>query len=557
MRPIDALLEVLRSEGVERIFGNPGTTELPLMDALAGAPDLRYTLGLHEGPVVAMADGYARATGRPAVVNLHVAAGVANGLIGMLNASRSRTPIVITAGQQDRRHLLHDPMLSGDLVGIAGSVTKEAVEVQHARDLPLMLRRAFALAQRPPAGPVLVSIPMDLLDEPVDVDVPARSVPVAPGIAGGLDVAVDRLVAARSPAIVAGDGVGRVGALAELVAVAEALGATVYQQPMYDWIDFPTSHPLYAGAPLPTTESIRGQLTGHDVVFIVGAHAFMAHHYTPGGPIPDGTEVIQLDDDPGEIGRNFPVAVGLIGGLAVSLRALAAGLTGRVPDAAGRASLVAERTAATRAATDAEVASRPVGMPLDPLRVVHAIASGLPATATVVEEGITVGMHLRRVLRQDRPGAYVHTLGGGLGWGIGAAIGSRLGDPSRPVVAVLGDGCAMFGLQGLWTAAREGVPVAFLVMDNGEYRTLKETLDRRSGGSRDGRGYVGLDIRGPAIDWDAAGRTFGIATRRIERLEELEDLVRGVDRLEGPLLVDVPIAPHVSGSANGGRGGAA
>jgi benzoylformate decarboxylase len=554
VRPVDAFLDILRSEGVDRIFGNPGTTELPLMEALARAPDLHYTLGLQEGSVVAMADGYARATRRPSFANLHVAAGVANGLIGMINASRSRTPMVITAGQQDRRHLLQDPMLSGDLVGIAGAIAKSAVEVQHARDLPLVLRRAFALATRPPAGPVLVSIPMDLLDEVVEVDVPARSAAVHDGVAAEIDAAIDRLAAAEAPAIVAGDGVGRAGAVAELVALAEALGAATYHQPMYDRVDFPMSHPLYAGMPLPRTDSVRAHLASHDVVFIVGCHAFMAHHYAPDGAIPTGTTVIQLDADAAELGRNFPVAVGLVGDLRSSIMALADGLAGRVPDVAARIAEVSQRTGRDRALTAAEVASRRAGRPLDPLRVVGAIAESLPRTATVVEEGITVGMLLRRVLASDDPDAYVHTVGGGLGWGIGAAIGTRLGNPERPVVAVLGDGSAMFGLQGLWTATHENVPVTFLVMNNGEYRTLKDTLDSRAGGSFDDR-FIGLDMREPAIDWSAAGRAFGVPTRRIERIDELSEVLRGVEGLEGPLLVDIPIAAHPGGrrATKGGR----
>lgn len=526
-----------------------------MIDALASAPDLRYTLGLHEGSVVAMADGYARATGRPSLVNLHVAAGVANGLLGMIDAARSRTPMVVTAGQQDRRHLLHDPMLSGDLVGIASSVTKSAVEVQHARDLPLVMRRAFAISQRPPAGPVLVSIPMDLFDDEVDVDVPARTPRVPAGVAGGIDAAADLLASARSPAIVAGDGVGRSEAIAELVAVAEALGAATYQQPMYDRVDFPGNHPLSAGMPLPTTESIRTHLARHDVVFIVGCHAFMAHHYTPGGPIPPETAVVQLDEDPTEIGRNFPVEVGLVGGLAPSLRTLAEHLEGRVPDASQRGAVVAEGIARARAATEREIAKRPTGTPLDPFRAVQTIASALPRNATVVEEGITVGLLLRRVLRQDDPRGYVHTVGGGLGWGIGAAIGTRLGDESRPVVAVLGDGSAMFGLQGLWTAANLGVPVTFLVMNNGEYRTLKDTLDHRSGSGRANRPFIGLDLREPPIDWAAAGRTFGVPSCRIESIDELDSIIRGADRRDGPYLVDVPIASHVAGRDRQAKGG--
>jgi benzoylformate decarboxylase len=202
---------------------------------------------VQEAAVVAMADGYARATGRPAFVNLHVAAGTANGLIGMLNARRSRTPLVVVAGQQDQRHLLQDPMLSGDLVALASGVAKHAQEVHRPQDLPVVLRRAFALAQRPPQRPVFVSVPMNVLDDDTPVEVPARSPMVPPGAAAGLDRAAALLAAADRPAIIAGDGVGRDGAVGALVRVAEALGAVTYHQPMNDCLDFPGSHPLYAG----------------------------------------------------------------------------------------------------------------------------------------------------------------------------------------------------------------------------------------------------------------------------------------------------------------------
>ncbi|MFD5831847.1 thiamine pyrophosphate-binding protein, partial [Lentzea sp. NPDC060358] len=187
MRPADVLLQVLRDEQVTKVFGNPGTTELPFLEALVDADDIEYVLGVHEGSVVAMADGYARATRRPAFVSLHVAAGLANGLSGLLNASRSRTPLVVTAGQQDRRHLARDPMLSGDLVGLARPAVKHVFDVQHAHDLPLLLRRAFALAVQPPAGPVFLSLPMDLLAEEVSLEPLPRSRLSCPGAAGGVE----------------------------------------------------------------------------------------------------------------------------------------------------------------------------------------------------------------------------------------------------------------------------------------------------------------------------------------------------------------------------------
>jgi benzoylformate decarboxylase len=352
------------------------------------------------------------------------------------------------------------------------------------------------------------------------------------------------LAGARQPAIVAGDAVGREGAVAPLVEVAELLGATVYHQPMNDGVNFPGNHPLYAGMLMPRTSAIRTALAGHDVIFVVGCRAFTPHHYSPGPAIPDGTVVVQVDSDAGEVGRNFAVTAGLIGSVPGTLRLLAAALDRRVPQAAARLAAARESAAARRAEVDADALGRYGGSPLDPRAAAHAVAAGLPADAVVVEEAITVGIELRRVLRQDRPGSYVHTVGGGLGWGIGAAVGTRLGRPDRPVVAVLGDGSAMFGLQGLWSAAHYRVPVLFLVMNNGEYRTLKDTLDAGNSRSTVTGRYVGLDLHPPALDWSAAARLFGIRAVRVGDAAELRDVVAGAGRLDAPLLVDVPIRNH-------------
>ncbi|MEU8180221.1 thiamine pyrophosphate-binding protein [Micromonospora sp. NPDC049044] len=545
MRPVDAMLDVLADEGVTTVFGNPGTTELPFTEALARRDGFSYVLGLQEGSVVAMADGYARATRRPAFVSLHVAAGLANGLVGLLNASRSRTPLVVTAGQQDRRHLASDPMLSGDLVGLARSAVKQTFDVQHAHDLPLLLRRAFAMAVRPPAGPVFLSIPMDLLEEEGPIEPPApRSRLAGLGVAAGVAEAAQLLAGARRPAIVAGDGVSRDDAVAEMVAVAEALGAVTFHQPMHDRVDFPTTHDLYDGMLDARHSAIRHRLTGHDVVLIVGTHAFMAHHYTPGSPIPPDTSVVQLDCDPAEPGRNFPVALGMVGGIRATLAELARELRGRVPVAAERRAEIGRRTAAHRDRVRAEALAGYGKAPLDPLAAVHAITTGLPADAVVVEEAITSGILLRSVLPLERPGSYVHTAGGGLGSGIGAAIGTRMGDPGRPVVAVLGDGCTMFGLQGLWSAARYGVPVTFVVMNNGEYRTLKETIDRRGHLTGAADPYLGLDLGPPELDFTRAAEFFGIRALRVHSADHLAEAVAKAAVGDEAVLIDVPVTRH-------------
>ncbi|MFD5839904.1 thiamine pyrophosphate-binding protein [Streptomyces chartreusis] len=537
-RPALALLDILRGEGVDRVFGNPGTTELPFLAALSETADApEYVLGVHEGAVVSMADGYARGTGRPAFVSLHIAAGLANGLIGLLNARRSRTPLVVTAGQQDRRHLQQDPMLAGDLTGLAAPAVKAAYDIRHAHDLPLALRRAFAIAVRPPAGPVFLSLPMDLLAEDTEIEVPARTPAPAQGPAPGLERAALLLGDAARPAIVAGDGVGREDALGALVRTAEACGATVHHQPMSDGLNFPTTHPLYAGMLPPRHDAIRSALAAYDTVLIVGAHAFTPHHYTPGPALPPGLTVVQLDSDPDEIGRNFPADAGLVGALGPSLHRLATLLADRVPEhtAKGRAQRAGERHAVDRDRAEAAARAAYSPAPLAPWAAAHAVAAGLPPGAVVVEEAITVGLLLRRMVRLERPGSYTHTVGGGLGWGIGAAVGRALAEPGRPVVAVLGDGGTLFGLQGLWSAARQAVPVLFVVMGNGAYRTLQDTYEAMGG-----KGVCpGTDLG--QLDFTRAAGFFGVDAVRAESAAHLRELVGGADHLSGPLLVDVPL----------------
>ncbi|GAA3537749.1 thiamine pyrophosphate-binding protein [Streptomyces osmaniensis] len=537
-RPALALLDILRGEGVDRVFGNPGTTELPFLAALSETEDApEYVLGVHEGAVVSMADGYARGTGRPAFVSLHIAAGLANGLIGLLNARRSRTPLVVTAGQQDRRHLQQDPMLAGDLTGLAAPVVKAAYDIRHAHDLPLALRRAFALAVRPPAGPVFLSLPMDLLAEDTEIEVPARTPAPAQGPAPGLERAALLLGDAARPAIVAGDGVGREDALGALVRTAEACGATVHHQPMSDGLNFPTTHPLYAGMLPPRHDGIRSALAAYDTVLIAGTHAFTPHHYTPGPALPPGLTVVQLDSDPDEIGRNFPADAGLVGALGPSLHRLATLLADRVPEhtAKSRLQRAGERHAVDRDRAEAAARAAYSPAPLAPWAAAHAVAAGLPPGAVVVEEAITVGLLLRRMVRLERPGSYTHTVGGGLGWGIGAAVGRALAEPGRPVVAVLGDGGTLFGLQGLWSAARQAVPVLFVVMGNGAYRTLQDTYEAMGG-----KGVCpGTDLG--QLDFTRAAGFFGVDAVRAESAAHLRELVRGAGHLRGPLLVDVPL----------------
>lgn len=514
-----ALVHLLRSEGVDRIFGNPGTTELPFMDELERTPDVRFVLALQEATVVAMADGYARATRRPSAALLHVVAGVANGLIGLHNARASRTPVVALAGQQDQRHLDQQPMLSGDVVGVARAVCKDAVEVHQPYDLPAVVRRAFQTAEIAPAGPVLVSIPMDLLEELWDDELPDRSEIRPPGASTGSAEAAALLARAERPAIVAGNAVAQEDALPELVRVAELLGATVYHQPLFDAISFPLDHALYAGM-LPTNNAGIADLLGrHDLVFVVGAHAFAPHGFTVRSAIPPGVELVQLGSDPAQVARNYPVALGLVGSVRETLAAIASelGEQGVAPRGERAPDVPALPLAGPAGETGAAQDGR------DPLAAARELAGAIPADAIVVEEAITTGIEFRRHLRLRGSDQYHHTIGGGLGWAIGAAIGVKLARPERPVVAVVGDGSALYSVQGLWTAARERAGVVFVVLNNRQYRA------------------VGVSLDDPPVDFPALAASFGVRGERLEPEHDLSEALAGALATGEPALLELPI----------------
>lgn len=537
MKAARRLIELAQSECVDRVFGNPGTTELPFMDELARVPEFQYFLGLHEGTAVSMADGYARATGRPSFLNLHIAAGLAHGLANMLNARRARTPMVVTVGQQDRRHLIHDPMLGGNLLALAQGAFKDAVEVNQVADLPTLMRRAFLLAQTPPTGPVMVSIPVDVLEEEWDDPLPARTEVRELGVAEGVEELAEALLAAGAPAIVAGDGVGRAGAVEDLVALAESLGATVFHEPMYDCVDFPATHPLSAGMLPPVDQLIREKLAEHDVAFLIGSHAFSAHYYTEATPIPDRTRILQLDADRTELGRNYPAEIALQGGIGPTIRALTRLTVGHCPEAEARIA-AAKSEHGDRSRPSAPPAS--TGERMDATGAAEALVAGLPEDTIMIEEAITTGLEVRRVFAADRPGSYHHSVGGALGWALGAGIGVKMAKPERPVVSVVGDGTAMYTIQGLWSAAHYDVPLVLVVMNNREYAACKRGITRvvEGGGDR----YVGMDLTDPEIDFIALARSLGAAARSADSTEELSAAVSEALASGAPTLIDAAVA---------------
>ena len=540
----EVLLDVLDSEGVRHIFGNPGTTELPLMDALAGRDSPRYVLGLQEAAVVGAADGYAEVTGRPAFVNLHTSAGLGNAVGNLTAAQANRAPLVVTAGQQDRRHLYADPLLSGDLVGLARPVSKWTHEIRGPEELGTYLRRAFRDAATPPAGPVFCSIPMDVLDEETPPAPPPSKRDVR-AVAGSLDELAG-LLAAVAPdrlAIVAGDDVAGSGGIDALVAVAEALGAPVFGSPLHGTTVFPTAHPLWRGMLHLTAAGVHETLAAFERVLLVGGQAFMSFTHTPASPVPASVELLHLSSDPTQPGRTWPTRLGLVGDIRASLHALLPLVRDRAPAGVDAALATARtRRAAELSEADAKALAGYATVPMHPGTAVHALLRAVGDDIPIVDESVTTSGFVRRFQRSTRAGRYFFSRGGGLGWAMAAATGVSLGLGGDPVLCVVGDGSAMYTPQALWTAARERLPVVFAVVDNAQYLILKNALRQRDGDTVATGRFVGMDLDAPRVDFAALARSMGVEATYVDNAGDVGDAARAALASGLPHLLHLPIA---------------
>lgn len=551
---IGAFLEVLAGAGVRYIFGNPGTTELPLNDALAGDDRFRYVLGLHEVPVVAMADGYAMASGSVGVINVHICCGLGNSMGMLYNAHVEGTPLVLTAGQQDRRLLMAGPVLAGDMVSVARPWTKWSFEVSRVEDVPAAVRRAVQIALTPPTGPVFLALPVDVQMEACDgLDLSPPGVPergVRPP-REALRRAAEVLAAARNPVILAGSRVTEAGAIPELIEVAERLGAVVVPElaTSHGRVPFPPTHPLYSDSLPLWSPEIHKRLSEFDVALAVGVNLLRTYIYhEPARPVPEGLRIVHIDSDPGQIGKSYPVEVALPGdpkaGLA-ELRELLSELL--PPDRQAAAKARAERHGKARQAAvkavSAEVEAQWNTSPMSPLALMGAVARSLPRDAAVVEEATTTARFaLERLGALGDPAGYFGHRGWALGWGIGCALGVKLAWPDRPVVAVIGDGAATYGIQGLWTAAHYRIPVTFIIANNAQYRILKDCskvmpLPRMAEGH-----FLAMDLVGPEIDFVGLARSLGVDAHRVTSAAELTERVSHSLAGDRPVLYDVPVA---------------
>ncbi|HSF07070.1 MAG TPA: thiamine pyrophosphate-binding protein [Methylomirabilota bacterium] len=545
-----AFLRILRDEGVSVMFGNPGTTELPLMDGLARQADIRYVLALQEAPAIAMADGYAQASGGLAAVNVHVSPGLGNAMGMLYDAYKAGSPLLLTAGQHDQCFTVTEPILWSDLPPVARPYVKWSTEAHRLEDLPRIVRRAVKTALAHPTGPVFLSLPVDVLNAERDVDLGA-STRVAPRLVGDLaaiEEAARRLVGADRPLLVAGDAVAHSNALAELVELAELLGAPVVTEGVASTCSFPFSHPLYSGSFPRLAPPIRAFLMRHDLLCSIGGDLFTLSLPSDVEPMPHGLDVIHIDVDPWEIGKNYPAVVGIQGDPKATLPELCEAvrrLTGKAghAQAARRREAVALAFATERADLEQKAKLGASQKPMPALTLVHAVAQATPAGATIIDETISSGAGLRHFFRCEDAKSFFGLRGGGIGWGLPAALGVKLALPERPVIALVGDGSAMYTCQALWTAARESLAVVYVIFNNASYRILKQRTHALKGFSAEDDHYVGMDLDRPFIDYVGLARSLGVPGEHVDRAADVGvALARGL-KSGGPYLVDARVDP--------------
>jgi benzoylformate decarboxylase len=525
----DATFDLFRAHGMTTMFGNPGSTELPM---LADYPsDFRYVLGLQEAVVVGMADGFAQASGNTTVVNLHTAPGVGNAMGAIFNAQANHSPLLVTAGQQARAQItLQANLTNRDATRMPHPLVKWSHEPSRAQDVPLALAHGAHLAGLPPRGPVFVSIPMDDWDAEVDEGdagaaierrVTGRSL-ADPDVLRSL---AKRLEAAANPVLVAGPDIDASGAWDLAVALAELQRLPVWASPATGGsrLGFPENHPNFRGVLPPAIGPVAQTLEHHDLILVIGSSVFPYYPYIPGPLLPEGAKLVAITSDPDEAVR-APMGEAIVADVKLTLEALLALL----PEAV--------RPVPEPNQPPGEI---PPSDPLNPSTVHTALAEVLPEDAIVVLESPSSTLALRNQLRISRPGSYYFSAGGGLGFGLAASVGVQLAQPNRPVVCVLGEGSAQYAITAFWSAVAYDTPVTFLVLRNEEYAILKWFAEIEQV-----TGAPGLDL--PKLDVAAVAEGYGVKAHRAKDRDEVRAALVTALASSKPELVEVPVTPGMS-----------
>ena len=540
-----AFLSLLEDEGIDILFGNPGSTELPIMAALHDHPDLQYVLGLQESIVVSMADGYSRASNRLSAANVHVAPGLGNAMGSLFNAKWYGSPMILTAGQHEQGHSLHDPMLYAPLVPLAEPLVKWAVEVTRLEDLPQIVRRAAKVALTPPTGPVFISLPGDILnaEAPLNLGKRVRVDAATRPSDAALERLADRLLLARDPVIVSGHEVSVHDALAEVGELAEMLGAGMFQQTVPYSAQALSEHPASLGSLTRNQAHVRSALQPFDLLILLGADMLRMSIYSPVDPLPEGMPIVQVGERAWEIGKSYPAEIAINANVKETLSALLALLKKRMNSAqrerAARnlQAIAANNWSVQRERAWVQVATAASATPIDPKFLMSRIVAGLPRDAIVVEEALTSSASLLNFLPIRGARDFYGLASGGIGFAMAGAIGIQLAQPQRRVVAIVGDGSAMYSIQALWTAAHLKLPITYIIANNASYRILKERVMPYQKEAK----FIAMDLRDPRIDFVTLAQSMGVSAQRVTEPGAIDSALRQAYQTNGPTLVEVVV----------------
>lgn len=534
----DVTFDLLRAYGLTTVFGNVGSTEETFLKNFP--TDFRYVLGLQEESVVAMADGFAQATRRPALVNLHTGAGLGNGMGSVLTAFQNKTPLILTTGQQTREMVLLEPWLTNvDATMLPRPWVKWAYEPARAEDVPAAFMRAIATALQPPAGPVYLSLPLDDWDKPCEGPAVVRTVAtrVAPDPSRLREFA-DAIRHASSPVLIYGAAIARGNGWGEAVALAEALGAPVWAAPASERAPFPEDHPLYCGGLPFAMGPLSELLEGHDVALVVGAPVFRYYPYVPGPYLPPGLRLLHISDDPGETSR-APVGDSLLGDAVLSLAALEDLLAGHAASNEKAHRRLEHRMAPhpTAAGANGSADGR-----LSAAQVFTALNEIRPAHAVLIEETPSNLSDLHKAWPITEPDTFYTFASGGLGWDLPASVGIALAERdtgrNRPVIAIIGDGSFQYSLQSIWNAAQLHLPMLIVIMRNDEYAILKSfaVLEETPR-------VPGLDL--PGLDYVSIAKGYGCDAARLDDLDAIKQAAATAWAKDRPTVLEIPISPQV------------
>lgn len=540
-----AFLSLLQQEGITHLFGNPGTTELPIMDALSEQSNLHYVLGLQEAGVVAMADGFSRATGQLTACNVHVAPGLGNAMGSLYNAKFYGSPIIVTAGQQEQGHGLTEPMLYDSLVPIAQPLVKWAVEVTRLQDLPRIVHRAAKIALTPPSGPVFISLPGDILNETgaLDLGHTTRVDTTARPTDEILKALAKRILQATAPVIVSGHEVATHHALDEVGKLAETLGAPIYQQTVPYGTHAQSDHSCFMGAIPRVQAQAHELLKDHDLMLCIGADVLRMSVFSTIDPLPSSTNIVQIGLRDWEMGKNYPTELAVRADVKSTLKSLIPVLISqqsthqKTTAEISLAELKSRNWSTQREQYRSELLKSAdlKSTPIDPELLMLQISESIPPNAVVVDEGLVSTMTMLRYLRRRDSQSYYGLASGGIGFAVAGAVGIQLALPNRPVVAVIGDGSSMYNIQALWSAANLELPLTYVIANNRGYRILKERLVAFHNNHQ----FIGMDFHSPPIDFVSLAESMGIKSRRIDKASDVPLALKDSINTKKPTLLDI------------------